>query len=668
MVSARLGLAIFGLATVFLEGSRGASEVARRASAMADVSPNTLENALSLIEEYRNLVRELLSQVDHNKEVELLDSTLDPTCTEDGYCTISDTSTFTSADLGSENLGSENLGSENLGSENLGSEILGSENLGSENLGSENLGSENLGSDYLDSGEIFDFDDMDALGVLPDGVPDEIKAVYSKLVEKIEERKAVMKRDWTDTQFQGGFANNQVVLKTYEKGLAKELLSSLQRIEGGSKLAEITGGDIGSSSLDLFGGNGLLLKLQENTHRMDIAAKVLRRPKTLGHSLDLVGAYLKNYMIDKADAIMQTILPICKQKGGLWEIKALNFYAAIRAKQSRYSDSLTFLQDLLSVITIGEDEEGAWEIYDMVYRNFGVSYEGLGKLEKALEYFTWAMNVKVRAGLEASWFDHWDIGRVQSSIAFRSRNGKALDSAISTVEKALSLHTRHEPQDKVMRAKILHTVGEGYVALAMREEGGDSGPKNKKISRKKAARRLYLKALGFFKDSHRLFKAHKGPYNPLTGREAEAVAQLLMKLNKYEESKAYLLDGLITAGTRQSAWGDGETANGEISSVGALVDRILNAHRETDDRPGLKVYFPGLHALVQNAKVRGMPKVDPQGYEDLIFKSAMVIVAAGEDGVQEKALELIEEAKSGVNVELSGPMISALLASLQAPR
>jgi len=401
--------------------------------------------------------------------------------------------------------------------------------------------------------------------------------------------------------------------------------------------------------------------------------------------LDLVGAYLKNYMIDKADAVMGTIMPICRNKGKLWKIKALNFYAAIRAKQSRYQDSLAFLQELQENLDLGESEEGAWQVYDMLYRNFGVTYEGLGLIQKAQTYFQKAANVKINAGLEETWFDLWDIGRVKSIIAFQSNAINDIESALATVKRSLHLHQRDEPNDKVMSAKILHSLGECHVALALNSNLNDrphvadgsrvpdhvsASLKEDRGERSRDVSRTYshhlLEALNYFNQSHILFKRHKGPHNPLTGREASSVASVLMHLTRYDQAKPYLLDALITAGSRESAWGDvsdSETVTQVFNNVLLLMDRILNAHRETEDRQGLSAYFGGVTSLLTNVRSRGMDSAQPDKFEALLFKSAMLIIASGAVDYRERALALIGDAADASIFQTQ--MLNTLVTSLK---
>ena len=76
---------------------------------------------------------------------------------------------------------------------------------------------------------------------------------------------------------------------------------------------------------------------------------VLNDPEVLGSSLDIIGAYLKNYEVDKAAQVAETVLPICRVRGGLWQLKILNHLATVRMKQARPDETLSMLKELEAV-------------------------------------------------------------------------------------------------------------------------------------------------------------------------------------------------------------------------------------------------------------------------------------------------------------------------------
>eukprot|EP00466_Bigelowiella_natans_P000810 jgi/Bigna1/74492/fgenesh1_pg.29_\ len=227
------------------------------------IKPKNFPDALKIIEDYRILVEDLLA------ERHILEASLGADDDEDQrYCDF-ESSTTTCA-------GQTETSAQDL-----------------------DLAAKSSVEDVEES-----LEELLAEGGLPADAPKEMKAIYDELLEQIEEHKAVMKRDWTDNDFQGGFEANQKALAEYEQELSQILTAddrnqdlSVSLLQAKELLAQAV-----SSNDEL---------VQQKAGAVN---RVLSRPKNLGHALDLVGAYLKNYMLDRADAIMSTILPICRKK------------------------------------------------------------------------------------------------------------------------------------------------------------------------------------------------------------------------------------------------------------------------------------------------------------------------------------------------------------------
>lgn len=103
--------------------------------------------------------------------------------------------------------------------------------------------------------------------------------VRDKLATAFRDKAALLKRNWTDEMFQEGEDMNE------------------------EKVAEIEA--IMASNLGRSGGG-------------------LHNGQNLGNALDLVGVYMKNYKLDKADAVLSRCGPFVAQRGGVWMIKWLN--------------------------------------------------------------------------------------------------------------------------------------------------------------------------------------------------------------------------------------------------------------------------------------------------------------------------------------------------------
>ena len=119
---------------------------------------------------------------------------------------------------------------------------------------------------------------VEALG--EEATPDHpMVEVRDKLATAFRDKAALLKRNWTDEMFQEGEEMNEEKVAEIEAAMAT---------------------DLGRS------GGGL------------------QNGQNLGNALDLVGVYMKNYKLDKADAVLARCGPFVSSRGGVWMIKWLN--------------------------------------------------------------------------------------------------------------------------------------------------------------------------------------------------------------------------------------------------------------------------------------------------------------------------------------------------------
>mmetsp|Transcript_96393 Transcript_96393/g.267781 ORF Transcript_96393/g.267781 Transcript_96393/m.267781 type:complete len:561 (-) Transcript_96393:41-1723(-) len=496
------------------------------------------------------------------------------------------------------------------------------------------------------------------------------------------ERAWALKRDWTDDEFQGGAKANSARLQEFEGVLVARLQRSCARVLGtdSAMLPETdgaSGGDVLARILQPVcrsGGPDEHLKMA-----------VLDDPEVLGSALDIVGAYLKNYAVDKAAGIVETVLPICRHKGGLWHLKALNHLATVRMKQARPSEALSALEEVDKYANMNlspQQQDEAWEFRETVYRNFGWVLSSLGREDEAINYIQRAVTVKERVGRPASWFDLWDLGRMKAATALRRGQESSIRASQSVVIEALRLHQKAEPGDLVMRAKLWHSVGECSFALGHLSEarrcGTSGGPPLQANPNGRTAlpqaQAHYQKALKCFRESHKLFLKTEGRHNPLTGGEAQAVAWALLKLGGDEEAKGFLLDVLEALSRQQSGWGDVDRLDlraPALLQATQAVDRVLEAHRRTDDREGLARYFSAIDRLCANVRARlelSKERVDSEVYERLVSSCSMVMVASGRPDGAGRSQELLQrylwDRPATAQAQLCNKMLRSLPESL----
>eukprot|EP00930_Biecheleria_cincta_P095834 TRINITY_DN87735_c0_g1_i1.p1 TRINITY_DN87735_c0_g1~~TRINITY_DN87735_c0_g1_i1.p1 ORF type:complete len:547 (+),score=128.65 TRINITY_DN87735_c0_g1_i1:105-1745(+) len=478
-----------------------------------------------------------------------------------------------------------------------------------------------------------------------------------------------LKRDWTDHAFQDGAESNRLLLQGFENGLVACLQRSWSRASGLNALPEARqfwrDGAESDNVLERAMAPLEVVKMPST----DVRAAVLRDPEVLGSALDMVGAYLKNYAVDKAAAVIETVLPFCLERGCLWKAKALSHLATVRMKQARAGEALETLRQLEALAKELPDVEANdehWAFWETLYRNLGWAYSALNHDGEAMACIQKAIDVKEKVGKPASWFDLWDLGRMKAAQALKADEADLITSSQAVVTKALWLHRDAEPRDLVMRAKIWHSVGECSFALGFLADGrrrGDS-VNSPAVSSKACAH--YKKALKCFKESHSLFRKTEGRHNALTGLEAQGVAWTFMKLGQPEESKPYLLDALETLAGQQSGWGDGESEAPALLQAMQIADCILEAHRRTDDRDGLPKYFDAMEKLCANASSRvRVSEEQVAAYEKMVSSCSMVMTASGTDEGTTAGQRLLQRYLRGKAVTGQAKLCNEVMMSLR---
>ena len=127
--------------------------------------------------------------------------------------------------------------------------------------------------------ELFESLQSAVLALGDDAVDHPMVEVRDKLAAAFRDKAALLKRNWTDEMFQEGEHLNEEKVAEIEAAMAT---------------------DLGNFSGGLHNG------------------------QNLGNALDLVGAYMKNYKLDKADAVLAKCGPFVSHRGGVWMVKWLN--------------------------------------------------------------------------------------------------------------------------------------------------------------------------------------------------------------------------------------------------------------------------------------------------------------------------------------------------------
>jgi len=333
--------------------------------------------------------------------------------------------------------------------------------------------------------------------------------------------------------------------------------------------------------------------------------QVLGHNRSLGTAIDLVGCYLKNYEIDKADRLCSRIEPLCRERGGMWLFKLLNFYTTVRMKQSRYVEALKMYTEYETLIGFKPDE--AWELYDTVYRNFGWIHTSLHNYSEALEYFEKCVEVKRHHGVPPHWFDQWDLGKTHARQSLQRNRPKNLELALQLIEEGIELHKQAEPTDFIMRCKMLNSAGECACILGDFTDEGHSV----------AAHAWYDRGIALHEESHALYLKVLGPTKPLTGWAMEDLAGAYRRRCRDCDAKPLLKAALHVECTKDII---------KLSSMVRLLDSVLEVHRSTGDRSGLADCQDTINAGLDNLRRRGVDVVEAVSYAALLQKIVEVLL------------------------------------------
>lgn len=348
--------------------------------------------------------------------------------------------------------------------------------------------------------------------------------------------------------------------------------------------------------------------------------RVISNNRSLGTAIDLVGVYLKNYEIDKADRLCSRIMPLVRERGGVWLFKALNFFTTVRMKQSRYEEALEMYREYETLI--GFSPEAAWELFDTVYRNFGWIYTSLHEYGRALEYFEKSVEVKRSNGIQAHWFDQWDLGKTHARLSLQNARWSELELALRLIKEGLEMHRRAEPKDVIMRCKMLNSAGE---CATIR---GDF------LEDLKQAESWYDDGIALHQESYDLYMKVLGPTKPLTGWAMEDLAGALLKRGRREEAKEMLHGALAVECSKDII---------KLSSMARLLDSVLEVHSSTSDSDGLSRCQDAINTGLDNLRMRRVDVTERASYAALSGKIAQVLITQGEAN-REVAIGVLTEA------------------------
>jgi len=368
--------------------------------------------------------------------------------------------------------------------------------------------------------------------------------------------------------------------------------------------------------------------------RPEQMTRVLNNNRCLGAAIDLVGCYLKNYEIDKADRLCQRIEPLVRERGGLWLFKFLNEYTVVKMKQGRYQEALVMYDEY--ELLIGYEPEEQWELFDTVYRNFGWIHCSMGNYEKSLHYFKRCVEIKRKNNVPPHWFDQWDLGKTHARLCLSKGNVKELVHSIEMIKVGIELHQQVEQQDKVMLCKMLNSAGECATVIGDYSDFED-------------AHSWYEEGVRLHRESYEIYVKVLGKKKPLTGWCMENLAGALRKVDtpeSKEEAKELLLGALAIECSKDII---------KLSSMERLLGSVLDVHSETEDLVGLARCQDSINTGLDNLRKRRVDVLEAASYAALLKRIVQVLFAHAPDDNMQCCLSLLEEAQQYAKQAVTAP-------------
>jgi len=211
----------------------------------------------------------------------------------------------------------------------------------------------------------------------------------------------------------------------------------------------------------------------------------LRAPGILRATLDLGAACVKNYALDKADALLSpAVVDECRQRGMPWDLKCLQDLATLRFKQHRQPECAELLEEVAS----------RSPPHPATQENLGTVYNSLGKHRLALECFQKAIEMK---GGRPEKEDLWNLALARKNLGEHA-------AAIETLESALPLFLKESADKPVTIAKVHDSLAECFLAAGQAAD-----------------------ASGHFRRAAELHAAHVGERSPLYGGAVDGLSRAL---------------------------------------------------------------------------------------------------------------------------------------------
>lgn len=318
-----------------------------------------------------------------------------------------------------------------------------------------------------------------------------------------EDREHLMKRSWSDTAFEDGEEANATTIEGFELELVGMLRTSKQG---------------------------------------------LADSKILGNAIDLAGAYKKNYKLEKSEAVLLRCTRQAEERSGAWMVKYLNHISQVRMKQSRDVEAMEMMYEMEILAHFPMHEPGASTFYETLYRNMSSCLRRMGREDEAAEYFMKMVQASQHHKKTLDWMDLWDLGILIANRAFHTQRWEEFYKSREILAEALRQQKAVEPEELVLRAKVLSNLGQCFLATGEHDE-----------------------ADVHYTEAYQLFDSTVGKQSPLFGMQAWACANLRCAQGRYADALPLLGEALYVEVSKDGL---------SVSEMGKLLDQILGAIHE----------------------------------------------------------------------------------------
>lgn len=347
---------------------------------------------------------------------------------------------------------------------------------------------------------------LDQLGALvqkfrndaPPAVVDWMSETVEMLKREHRDRAALLKRSWSDSPFEDGEEGNEKTITQFELELMGMLRSTNQGLADGT---------------------------------------------VLGNAIDLAGAYKKNYKLEQAEAVLLRCTRHTEERSGAWMVKYLNHLSQVRMKQSRDVEAMEMMYEMESLATFSLDEPGASEFFETLYRNMSSGLRRMGREDEAAIYFLKMADAARRHKERLDWMDLWDLGLLVANRAFHSKRWAEFHRSREIIAEALKQQREVEPNELILRAKVLSNLGQCYLAT---DE--------------------LLQAEVYYSEAYELFSRTVGKRSPLFGMQAWASGNLRCAERRHSEALFYLGEAFYVEVVKDGL---------SVSEMNKLLDQIL---------------------------------------------------------------------------------------------